>query len=291
MGIRGVVGAGIGVDDQDRPLVKILTEHADVTGIPKKLDDVTVEVEVTGEFYALPKYNKPVPVPVNPKSWFTRPVPIGVSTGNEGECSAGTIGCRVRNGGNVYALSNNHVYALENKAAIGSKVLQPGLYDSRCLFNETNVFGTLSKFVPIDFSANARNEVDAAIALSSPANLGNATPSNGYGVPKSTTIAPAVRQAVQKYGRTTSLTKGTITAINATVKVSYSSGTANFVNQIIVQTRTPFIGSGDSGSLLVTDPGANPVGLLFAGNTNGTYSVANTIDAVLGALGVSIDGK
>ena len=58
-----------------------------------------------------------------PTSRFTRPVPIGISTGNAGECSAGTIGARVKDGsGHVFALSNNHVYALENKAPLGSQV-------------------------------------------------------------------------------------------------------------------------------------------------------------------------
>ncbi len=37
---------------------------------------------------------------------------------------------------------------------------------------------------------------------------------------------------VQKYGRTTALTKGAVNAINATINVGYSSGTARFGNQI-----------------------------------------------------------
>ena len=101
-----------------------------------------------------------------------------------------------------------------------------------------------------------------------------------------------VGQSVQKYGRTTALTKGTITMTNVTVRVGYSSGIARFVQQIIVQSNKPFLKSGDSGSLLVTDDGWNsPVGLLFAGNSSGTLAVANRIDDVLSAFGVVIDGN
>jgi hypothetical protein len=223
---------------------------------------------------------------------FPRPAPIGVSTGNRGECSAGTIGCRVKGGGNVYALSNNHVYALENKASIGSEVLQPGLYDTGCVYNSANVIGKLYKFIPIVFSRGASNKIDAAIASSSPDLLGNGTPGDGYGIPSSTTATPYVDMPVQKYGRTTLLTEGTVTAINVIVNVGYSSGTARFVNQIFVQSSTAFIGAGDSGSLLVTDdPGKNPVGLLFAGTSDGKLAVANPIGAVLSAFDVTIDGE
>jgi hypothetical protein len=97
---------------------------------------------------------------------------------------------------------------------------------------------------------------------------------------------------VQKYGRTTKLTKGVITGINATITVSYgASGNAVFVNQIVVRSNKPFLKSGDSGSLLVTDDlDCNPVGLMFAGGSSG-YGIANPIGAVLSGLGITIDGK
>lgn len=151
------------------------------------------------------------------------------------------------------------------------------------------MIGTLSKFEPIVFSTLASNTIDAAIALSSIANLGNATPSDGYGLPKSAPVAAIIHQAVQKYGRTTSLTKGAVTGINATFYIGYSSGTARFVNQIVVESRKPFIKPGDSGSVLVTDPGRNPVGLLFAGNRTGKFALANPIGDVLSTFDVTID--
>jgi len=72
-----------------------------------------------------------------------------------------------------------------------------------------------------------------------------------------------------------------------------NAGTARFVNQIFVEGRRgPFIKSGDSGSLLVTDDAAaKPVGLLFAGSSSGKFAIANRIDTVLAEFGVTIDGK
>lgn len=62
------------------------------------------------------------------------------------------------------------------------------------------------------------------------------------------------------------------------------------IKSLLVPAR-PFIKAGDSGSLLVTDPDRNPVGLLFAGNGSGQLAIANRIDLVLESFGVAIDGE
>ncbi len=304
-----VVGVATGLTETSSPAIVVYTKKEVKPGrIPNSLEGVPVVVKVTGEFYAMkPPSNKGNKGSTSTR--YPRPTPIGVSTGNEGECSAGTIGARVTDAlGEVYALSNNHVYALENNASIESKVLQPGLYDSRCRFDEKRVIGTLDNYVEISFLEDdpySTNTIDAAIASSTTALLGNATPSNGYGVPKSETCADTsscmlgVGLYVQKYGRTTSLTCGKITGLNATVNVSYygSGKTARFINQIFVESApqigcpVPFIQPGDSGSLLVTAANRYPVGLLFAGSLYGIVGIANPIDDVLGAFGVSIDGE
>jgi hypothetical protein len=82
---------------------------------------------------------------------------------------------------------------------------------------------------------------------------------------------------VKKTGRTSRLTTGNILAINVTIRVGYSNGTATFVQQI--QTSGQFIKSGDSGSLMVTQSGNDPVGLCFAGSSQASFS--NPIGAVL----------
>jgi hypothetical protein len=293
-----VVGTATGLTDQGNPAVVVFAKGPGAMGIPSRLEGVPVVVRMTGEFHAL-KPNKggggtgggkgKGGSQVSTTAVLTPPVPIGVSTGNEGECSAGTIGARVTDGTNYYALSNNHVYALENGASIGSEVLQPGRYDTQCSISGNNIIGSLAYYIPINFGGGG-NAVDAALAYvyrdsQNKLMVDNATPSNGYGTPKSATAAPAVGISVEKYGRTTQLTLGTITAINATITVNYGpSGNATFSNQIIVQSGKPVLKAGDSGSLLVTSSGLNPVGLLFAGDSTGKYAVANDINAVLTAL-------
>ena len=301
MAIEGVVGTAVGIDPDNRHEVKVFVERLEVAGVPNKLDEVPVEVVVTGKIYALKPGEKPTAHRVNPAARFPRPVPIGVSTGHPA-ITAGTIGCRVKDAsGKVYALSNNHIYANENMAAIGDNVLQPGTYDGGK--NPQDAIGTLSDFEYIVFYNSANppnpiptNTIDAAIALSSTTNLGNATPSNGYGKPKSTTASAYAGMQVQKYGRTTALTQGKVYATNATVNVIYDEQQhrmARFVGQIII-TPGAFSAGGDSGSLVVKkdrNPSENnkPIGLLFAGSQ--TFTVANPINEVLSTFGVSVDGE
>jgi PKD repeat protein len=272
MAREGVVGTAIGLGDDGNPALMVLLEHGAVAGIPAQLDGVKVNKVVTGEIVA--RVDRTAP--------FARPVPIGVSTGNEGECSAGTIGCRVTDGTNVYALSNNHVYALENKAVTGSNIVQPGLYDTQCAYNAANKIGTLYAFEPI---ARSGNTIDAAIALCE-GTLSYSTPDDGYGAPSSTPVTASLHLSVKKYGRTTGLTYGTVAYVNVTTKVQYSFGVARFNGQIGI-TPGSFSAAGDSGSLIVTEVGNSPVGLLFAGSD--TVTIANPIQLVLDRFGVTID--
>lgn len=69
---------------------------------------------------------------------------------------------------------------------------------------------------------------------------------------------------VKKVARTTNLTVGRITAINATVDVGYGGGqVARFTDQIVT---TNISAGGDSDSLVVTLDNI-AVGLLFAGSS------------------------
>jgi len=293
----GVVGTAVGLTADGKATVKIFTEKEGVVGFPDSLDGVPVVVEVIGKLIAIKGGSSGSSKTLKTTDSWPRPVPIGISTGNANEVSAGTIAARLTKkvAGTVYyyALSNNHVYAREDQAALGEEVLQPGLYDTGGVYDPANHLGNLSAFIPLDFSGNP-NYVDAAIASTNASLLGNTTPTSlgGYGVPNHAPVTATVGMAVQKFGRTTQLTKGQITGINASVWVTYSSGTALFVDQILVGSSSPFIKAGDSGSLLVTaNSNSNPVGLLFAGNSSGKLAIANRIDLVLSAFGVTIDGK
>ena len=289
----GVVGVATGLDEDGNPAIIVMMESLSLSKkalLPDEFESIPVIVQVTGQIKALkgkPPKNGDNGDNVDPTTRFMRPVPIGVSTGHP-DITAGTIGCRVTDGTDVYALSNNHVYAVENNASIGDAVIQPGTFDGGSSLADD--IGTLFAFAEILFDGSD-NFIDAAIALSTTADLGNSTPSNGYGTPKSNTIAAAVGMRVKKYGRTTGQTKGRVDAINATVNVGYSTGVARFVNQIIIKPGS-FSAGGDSGSLIVVEKGSDknrPVGLLYAGSL--LITVANPIDVVLSTLNVTIDGQ
>jgi len=281
--IPDVVGTGVGVGLDGLPVIKVFTKRAGVRGVPEWLESTPVHVEVTGMVVALS----------DPTSRFARPVPIGVSTGHP-DITAGTIGARVIDAnGNVYALSNNHVYANQNEALPNDPVLQPGPYDGGV--SSGDQIGTLSDFQVINFSFSGENYIDAAIALSTVGELGNSTPTDdGYGTPSSEIKEAYVGMPVQKYGRTTGLTTGNVGAVNVYVEVCYEQfwilciKSAYFYDQIQIST-AGFSEGGDSGSLIVTNDGAkNPVGLLFAGSDTTTF--ANRIARVLERFQVSVDG-
>jgi len=320
LAIEGVTGTAVGFANDGRAVVTIFTKVAGIHGLPTSLDDVPVVVAVTGELFALGNFRRggvaphdlapsvpcTLPPAVTPAGEFCPPVPIGVSTGNvtAADCATGTIGARVIDGsGKVYALSNNHVYALTNRAPLGSLVAQPGLVDDGCVTPEidddatlSDVIGPLAAFQTIAFCRGHKcpaNTIDAAIASSTTDELGDGTPTDGYGPPASGSgVSASVGQSVEKYGRTTAQTTGTVTGINASVLVSYGSGKrALFVHQIVFENSgLPVIGAGDSGSLLVTnDASHSAVGLLFAGNASGSMAIGNPIGAVLTRFGVTID--
>ncbi|OLC40056.1 MAG: hypothetical protein AUH75_08390 [Gemmatimonadetes bacterium 13_1_40CM_4_65_7] len=292
--IPGVVGTAVGLTADGRPAIKIFTKNTGVAGLPDKLEGIPAEVHVTGEFFANTCTTSPgyVNTCKNTDAWPV-PVPIGVSTGNVGECSAGTIGVRVKAGAAVYALSNNHVYALKNTAPLGSNVLQPGLYDTGCSSSGSTVLGTLSAFAPIAFCASScpSNTIDAAIAISDVTKLDNATPPTAYWWPSSVVQSATLGLGVKKYGRTTSMTTGQVTGIDATVTVVYRPDSALFIHQILLGScGSACSGLGDSGSLWVTnDASANPVGLHFGSNLDGSVAIANQIGNVLAYFGVTID--
>jgi hypothetical protein len=268
-------------------------------GVHKITASVTDSDENTGSDSISVTVVKVGSEPTSTTEKWPRPVAIGISTGNARNVSAGTIACRVRDAqGNLYALSNTHVYAprnIDNLRALGNKVSQPGVYDiPRQKYSSEYYLGQLADYVPIDGSILGIfldiNFIDAAIASTDSAYLGQATPSWGYGMPQTTPVEASLGMSVKKFGRTTGLTKGVITGINAKIIVGYDTNWyAAFSDQIIVESNEAFILRGDSGSLLVSENN-NPVGLLFAGDDTGQMAFANNINRVLEALNVTIDG-
>ncbi|HSM03223.1 MAG TPA: PKD domain-containing protein [Longimicrobiales bacterium] len=283
MAIPGVVGTAVGLNPDGRPVMRVFLAHEGVQGVPDRLDGVPVSRVVTGQFVALAD-----------RTGSARPAPIGFSVGHP-DITAGTLGARVTNGSQVFILSNNHVIAASNGANLGDGILQPGAVDGGNAPGD--VIGTLHDYEPILFGDGGPNAptnlIDAGIALVDPADVSGATPTDeGYGAPGTTVVPPSLGMAVQKYGRTTGHTFGTVSEIDLTVNVCYAgfifcTSIGKFVDQIGITDGT-FSAGGDSGSLIVTiGNGNNPVGLLFAGSTNRT--IANPIGPVLQRFGVTID--
>jgi hypothetical protein len=199
----------------------------------------------------------------------------------------------VTDGTRTFALSNNHVFAAVNGGQEGDALLQPGAADGGR--DPDDAIGTLFDFEELHLCRLALcqpNRIDAALALTSPEELGNETPEGGYGAPRSSTRDAELGLEVQKYGRTTGLTVGRVTGIHATINVNYRTGTARFEDQIVIS-GNGFSAGGDSGSLVVTKgrllADRRPIGLLFAGSP--TSTLANPIDVVLDRFGVTVDGS
>jgi hypothetical protein len=264
---HGVIGTGVSADAAGKAVIVVYTEREGVR-VPAEIDGIKTRTLVTG--HVIP---------------YARPgggsLQMGNSTGNDNECASGTLGAVVVKGGADYFLSNNHVFARENAASVGERIDAPGRYDGKPKCAQTPQIGTLAAYQRINFGGS--NTVDCAIAQPSSGLSYSAVSAGGY-TPSQTTVSPSVGLAVKKTGRTSGLTHDTIQAVNVTITVGYSGGTATFTGQI--QTGGQFIRSGDSGSLMVTETGNNPVGLCFAGSSSASFS--NPIGPVLQALGVSM---
>ena len=254
----------------------------------------------------------PIPagaVTCDQQSTLTRPIPLGVSGGNINSflqihhklfCTSGTLGALVQDASNnQFILSNNHVLADINSAQPGELIVQPGLAEQAigCQQMTGDAVATFTRAVKINFGGKNTNTIDAAIAaVITPNKVSDVGEILNIGVIASSVATPSVGLGVQKMGRTTCLTSGTISSIGGRFKVSYGAGkTAKFVNQIVIKgPRSPnnFGGPGDSGSLIVTqDSCPQAVGLLFAGNRKQTQTLVNPISDVLSGLGVSMVGS
>ena len=157
-----------------------------------------------------------------------RPCPGGYSIGHV-DITAGTLGCLVKDklNDNTVILSNNHVMANSNQAAIGDPIVQPGPTDGGTVQNDQ--IATLTRFKPIDFTAGVNNLIDAAIATpleDVPDLVEFAIKDVGSGVPTETRNIGVddLGDSVHKTGRTTEHTSGYIDTVNATVQVKYGLG-------------------------------------------------------------------
>lgn len=246
-----------------------------------------------------------------------RPAPAGVSIGHL-SVTAGTFGAVVydRATGEPFILSNNHVVANQSdgsdeRAEIGDPILQPGPYDGGTI--EHDLIGHLARFVPVrplfvlppcSIARTVETVLNTALRIIHPAyqarllrrsdhdNLVDAAlvkPVNGRSIESCIVGLGRVRgvteaeigMKVSKSGRSSGVTGGEVTALDATLNVGLGDGAiARFANQIVT---SPMAQPGDSGSLVV-DERLRAVGLLFAGSEQAT--LCNPIQAVCDALDV-----
>jgi hypothetical protein len=267
--------------------------------IPKNVEGVPTDVLAIGYPYA--GGSETLEADAQTLAKKARPAKGGYSVGHY-KITAGTISTGVYDilpGGTVsppvngigippkyYVLSNNHVLANENAASIGDPILQPGPYDGGT--NPADLIGNLSRFIPLTFEpptprAQHNNLIDAAIAEAQFHDLDReiywSGPVRGWRRKANVPVGTLVK----KTGRTTNLTMGRITAINATIDVGYSGGkTARFKDQFVA---TGMSAGGDSGSLVTTMDNV-AVGLLFAGSS--TATIMNPIENVRSLLKVEV---
>lgn len=249
------------------PLSRLLPRRMYIGG-----DCVEVDVVETGPMYPLA---------------FTareRPSTAGISIGNANEASAGTLGSVVIDNadGSTCILSNNHVMARMNAAALGERIVQPGVFDGGV--SPADDIATLKRFVTINASGNTVDGAIAQVIGGAAANVidqvhGNIIPvanqnhravgllfaggcnrtimnpigdvlaqlNIGFRAGANAITGPDIGMDVEKVGRTTEYTSSTIKEIDATVTIPYDFGDATFDHQI---TTAWMSDRGDSGSVV-----------------------------------------
>lgn len=315
---QNVVGVGLGHkirggrDTGELSLVVSVTRKEPVSTlapqdrVPKALDDMRTDVVETGVLRAFPSS----PAELGPRDRWRPVVPPGVSVGHY-MITAGTLGCLVQRGEELFMLSNNHVLANSNECSDWDPILQPGPADGG---GREDRIARLAEYAPLVFESEPSeceiadwvvellnaisgalgshhrleavkrgsdaNRVDAALARPlSPNQVTNEI--LGIGVPIGVG-APSLGNQVQKSGRTTGYTQGTITQVDATLRIDYYGAKALFTGQLVAG---PMSQGGDSGSVIL-DMNRRVVGLLFAGSQGAT--ILNPIDQVLSTFDVEL---
>jgi len=223
-------------------------------------------------------------------------VACGSSCGPAGYGYAGTFGAiaRKRTGNALFGLSNNHVFANCNHTPVGMPIMSPGGTDARPgvapeLICEHHEIVELRSGVP---TLVTPCDCDVAIAtIPNPQAVsswqGDAT---GYDTPTQI-LPPQAGLRVQKFGRTTGLTHGTILAEDVRFTLPYKSRHFSAlvwfseVWTIEGDGGAPFALCGDSGSLVVNEDASAAVGLVFAVGPKGEFAYIIPIQRITAAFG------
>jgi hypothetical protein len=277
--------------------------------IPPHIDGAATDVIETGEILAQGFARNAALRPLRPG------ISIGLDKG-----STGTLGAFVRKGGLTFALSNNHVFAMLNQAALGSAIVQPGAADGGSI---TQQVATLSEYIPISLLEQAQAAAAASSQSTRPTGFNAilavllALLSNLF---QPRTSSPPPPPSTPEGNRVDAALALLVAGISADpnivdlgsppagiidpqlgMKVFKSGRTSGVTEATITQLdvtadvrygeqtarfagqimTTPFSQPGDSGSL-VLDFNRNAVGLLFSGSSQ--VSMLNPITQVLTAF-------
>jgi hypothetical protein len=186
----------------------------------------------------------------------------------------------------IFVLSNNHVFADTNLAAIGDAIHQPALSE----FPSAERIARLHRFVKLRKSGG-HNRVDAAIAAIHPdvpyraviAGIGSITGTDQVGAD----------DTVLKCGRATGVTFGVVVDNSLSTKIILGDEepyTYRFKDLFAVKSvGSDFVGPGDSGALVVI--GQRAVGLVLARaktESGGIYGLCCHIDNVMEELQIEL---
>jgi len=216
-----------------------------------------------------------------------RPTTHGISIGNAIDGGSGTIGGIVidNTDGAQVLISNNHVLARRNLAAVGEVIIQQGGFDGGA--DPADRIGRLRRFVMINANGN---RADVAIAVPDKANdILDQVHNNIIGIADANhpavgllfagscgrtlinpindvlnqincvlpngaaaTAVARIGDNVEKVGRTTEYTSSTVKEVNATVQIDYSAARdGSDVREFDGQITTGWMSDpGDSGSLV-----------------------------------------
>jgi len=156
---RNVVGVGVGFKESegvvtDELVVTInvakkvpVAQLAESDKVPRDLEGVKTDVVETGRFLA----GEAAAQAQTTKDRWRQRIPAGVSIGHV-DVTAGTFGCLVRRGTEIFILSNNHVLANVNSGQPGDAIIQPGRYDGGTPADKVAV---LAEYIPLDFGGDA----------------------------------------------------------------------------------------------------------------------------------------
>ncbi|SNR97962.1 hypothetical protein SAMN06893096_101171 [Geodermatophilus pulveris] len=259
-------------------------EDADV--LLAGLDDAVldeVDVRVIGPVHAL---SSPTPGELQRRA---RPLVPGLSVGHPA-VTAGTLGGFVRVGGRLAVLSNNHVLAARDTAAVGDPVLQPGPADGGDpAADRVATLAAVERFG----AGGPANLVDAAAAVVDaevPLDPGR-FPGGPLGADPLQVDDVEPDERVEKVGRTTGHTVGRVSAVEVDgVAVQYDDAVYTFDDQLEIDgVGGGFSAGGDSGSVVWRSADRAPLGLLFAGSDTGGregggVTFANPLATVLAVL-------